>query len=191
MPDFWPNLNFLLRHLIVFVLWRVIFRRILDSCRLIFDEKIMAQSAFIYKKTYHSYTLTYGLVDSKFPSFILFYQHGKLTMSVQQLCWTTWPHSEICSFSWHKFCCKHPHLPSWSNLKLFCSQWLQVDKIHEFFKYSALVRNHSKITFRNLKNTKQWHIVRSHGSVCSGVRKLQSMNVLKLPVLKRLKWIEI
>ena len=34
-------------------------------------------------------------------------------------------------------------------------------------------------------------IVRSHGSVCSGVRKLQSMNVLKLPVLKRLKWIEI
>ena len=75
MPDFWPNLNFLLRHLIVFVLWRVIFRRILESYRLIFDEKIMAQSTFIYKKTYHSCTLTYGLVDSKFPNFILFYQH--------------------------------------------------------------------------------------------------------------------
>ena len=76
MPHFWPNLNFLLRHLIVFVLWRVIFRMILESYRLIFDEKIMAQSTFIYKKTYHSCTLTYGLLDSKFPSFILFYQHG-------------------------------------------------------------------------------------------------------------------
>ena len=82
ISDFWPNLNFLLRHLII-LSYDVIFRRILESCRLIFDEKIMAQFAFIYKKTYHSCTLTYCLVDSKFPSFILFHQHGEVNKQCQ------------------------------------------------------------------------------------------------------------
>ena len=126
IPDFWPNLNFLLRHLIIFVLWCVIFRRMQTDFW--WENHGPIHSYIIYKKTYHNCTLTYmrpcWLKISKFH--LVLSTWGKLANNVSSTAMldnliTFW---NMQFFMTDKFCWKHPLLPSWSNLKLSCRQRL-------------------------------------------------------------------